>query len=116
MPGVMAEASVCVYPSLIEALPVVWLETMAMGKAVVASRTGPGPEIIEDGVSGLLCDPRDSAAIANRVIAVLTKPELRRRLELAARATAVERYAADTLAARNERFYRQCVAERRPHA
>ena len=116
VPAIMAQASVCVYPSLIEALPVAWLETMAMGRAIVASRSGPGPEVVEDGVTGLLCDPRDPADIAERVIAVLTNTELRRRLEQAARANAVARYAADILAARNEHFYRRCVAERRSHA
>ena len=38
---------------------------MASGKAVVASRTGPGPELIEDGVDGLLFDPGDAAGLAH---------------------------------------------------
>ena len=46
---------------------------MASGKAVVASRTGPGPEIIDDGVTGLLCDPFDPASIAEKVVVLLAR-------------------------------------------
>ena len=66
MPERLSRAAVCVYPSHMEAMPLAWLEGMSMGKCVVASQTGPGPEVIEHGVSGLLCDPHDPAAIAAR--------------------------------------------------
>jgi len=105
LPDTLARAAVCVYPSHMEALPLAWLEGLAMGKAVVASSTGPGPEVIEDGVSGLLCDPHDPAAIAARIIAVLGDHELRKRLGEDARRDVMTRFSLSTLVARNETFY-----------
>jgi glycosyltransferase involved in cell wall biosynthesis len=111
---VMATAAVCVYPSHMEALPIAWLEGLAMGKAVVASRTGPGPEVVEDGVSGLLCNPHDPSSIAAGVVRLLTDRSLRRALGEAARGRAVSEFALEPLLDRNEIFYRQ--ARERQHA
>jgi glycosyltransferase involved in cell wall biosynthesis len=112
MPARLARASVCVYPSHMEALPLAWLEGMAMGKCVVASLTGPGPEVITDGDSGMLCSPYEPAQIAQKVIAALTQPELRRRLGAAARQRVVNHFSQSVLAERNEAFYDRCVQAR----
>ncbi|MGH9942305.1 MAG: glycosyltransferase family 4 protein [Pyrinomonadaceae bacterium] len=109
LPELLAQAQVCVYPSHMEAMPLAWLEGMAAGKAVVASRTGPGPEVIEHGVSGLLCDPHDPASIAREVIRLLTDGELRRRLGRQARQRVAERFSVNTLIGRNEAFYQECA-------
>ena len=107
-------ASVCVYPSHIEAMPLAWLEGLAAGKAVVASQTGPGPEIIDDGITGLLCDPHDPDSIATALIRVLKDKELRRRLGSNARSAAQERYAVPKITDQNEAYYRAVVARRAP--
>jgi glycosyltransferase involved in cell wall biosynthesis len=106
----IARASVCAFPSHMEALPLAWLEGMAMGKPVVASRTGPGPEVMEDNKSGLLCDPYDPGSIADKLIAVLSDPALARGLGRRARERAVDRFGIETLVERNEDFYRSCLA------
>lgn len=110
LPEVIGRAAVCVYPSHMEALPLAWLEGMAMGKAVVASKTGPGPEVIEHGVSGLLCDPHDPRSIAERVIVMLRSADLRRQLGHQARARAVSEFSEGALFTRNVRFYERCAA------
>jgi glycosyltransferase involved in cell wall biosynthesis len=109
MPGVLAQASVCVYPSHMEALPLAWLEGMAMGRAVVGSRTGPGPEVIEHGESGLLCDPYDPASIAEQVVRVLQDPDLRTRIAACARRRVVGEFSEAALLDRNEAFYEACA-------
>jgi glycosyltransferase involved in cell wall biosynthesis len=113
IPDRIAAASVCVYPSHMEACPVAWLEAMAMRKAIVASATGPGPEILDDGVSGLLCDPHDPASIASRVIALLQDSDLRARLAAAAYRRVIELYAIDVIVERNVAFYQRCVEHAR---
>ncbi len=113
LPGLMAKASVCVYPSHMEAMPLAWLEGLAMGKAIVASETGPGPEAIEDGVSGLLCNPHEPSSIAEKILRLLKDGELRRRLAQQARKRAVNLFSVESLTARNEEFYAHCVGHRR---
>lgn len=105
---ILRRASVCVYPSHIEAMPLAWLEGMATGKAIVASRTGPGPEIVADGVTGLLCDPYDPESIASKVVLALKNPDLRDSLGAAARRIAVERYSLPPLVERNIDYYQRC--------
>jgi len=68
--------SVSVLPSLIEGLSQTVLESMAMGVPVVASRWGGNPEVVEDGVSGLLFEPLDPHDLADKVNRVLGDPEL----------------------------------------
>ena len=110
LPRMMAQASICVYPSHMEAMPLAWLEGLAMGKALVASKTGPGPEAIEDGVSGLLCDPHNPASIAEKLILLLQDRNLRRNLGLQARQRAVNLFSVETLVSRNREFYARCAA------
>jgi glycosyltransferase involved in cell wall biosynthesis len=109
LPLIVAKAQVCVYPSHMEAQGIVILEGMASGKAVVTSQTGPGPELIEDGVSGLLCDPHSPASIADKVIRLLKDASLRRRLGSQARLRVVQQFSTGALVERNEAFYSRCV-------
>jgi glycosyltransferase involved in cell wall biosynthesis len=109
LPEMMAKAAVCVYPSHMEALPIAFLEAMAMGKPVVASGAGPGPEVVEDGVSGLLCDPHDPASIATQVTRLLTDPDLARRLGERAHREVGTRFSLDVLVDRNLSWYQRCV-------
>jgi glycosyltransferase involved in cell wall biosynthesis len=105
----IARASVCVYPSHMEACPVAWLEAMASGRAVVASETGPGPELIEDGITGVLCDPCDPESIAESVCRALDDRPFRNRLGANARQRAVLRFSTRALLPANEDFFARCV-------
>lgn len=109
----LATAAVCVYPSHMESQGIVVCEAMAAGKAVIASQAGPGRELIDHGVSGLLCDPFDPSDIAQKILAVLTDPRAAIRMGEVARMRAVERYAVAAAAERNIAFYSSCQARRR---
>jgi glycosyltransferase involved in cell wall biosynthesis len=52
------------------------VEAMSVGRPTIYSNTGPGPEVIEDGVSGLLCDPFNPEDIAEKILKVLWTPGL----------------------------------------
>jgi len=69
-----------VLPSLAECLPTVLLEAMASEKAVVATRVGGVPEIVIDNYNGFLCEPSDSADLANKIIWLLESSNTRKRL------------------------------------
>lgn len=60
-------AEICCYPSHMEAMPLAWLEVLAMGKSFIGGKTGPGPEAVIDNVSGLLADPHDPKDIAEKI-------------------------------------------------
>jgi glycosyltransferase involved in cell wall biosynthesis len=64
VPELLSEVAISVLPSLSEGTSNTLLESMAAGVPVIATRVGGNPEVIEDGVSGLLVPPRDSAALA----------------------------------------------------
>lgn len=64
----LANAHVCCYPSHMEGLGIAPVEAMALGKAVLFMKNGPGAEVIEDGVSGILADCTNSEDIANKII------------------------------------------------
>jgi glycosyltransferase involved in cell wall biosynthesis len=74
-----------------DGIPNVLVEAMASGLAVVSTRISGIPELITDGVNGLLVDANDPEALAAAVERILRDPELARRLGHGARAT-VERF------------------------
>jgi glycosyltransferase involved in cell wall biosynthesis len=60
-------------------------EAIAVGRPVVAARCGGIPEVVEDGVTGLLVEPGDVAGFASTVIRLVEDPTLRERLGRAGR-------------------------------
>src|SRR5215468_5450981 len=102
VPALMAAADVVVVPSLWEGQPLVVQEALRAGRPVVASRAGGIPELTgEDGA--LLVPPRDAAALAGAVLAVLDDRGVAARLGVAAteraRALPDARDAVDSVAA-----------------
>jgi glycosyltransferase involved in cell wall biosynthesis len=72
VPAVTAALDVAVLPSYREAQGLTILEAMALSRPVVASNVGGIPEMIEDGVTGLLVPPNDPAALAAAIVRLLT--------------------------------------------
>lgn len=92
----LRNATLCVTPSVWEeAFGLSVLEMMVRGRAVVATRVGGIPEVIEDGVSGLLVPPNDANALAQALARVLASPELRESLGHAARYRAAKLFTAE---------------------
>lgn len=73
----MQGADVFVLPSLWEGLPLVLLEAMACGLPVVGTRIHGVAEVVEDGVSGLLVEPGDAAAMARAIATLLRNAGMR---------------------------------------
>jgi glycosyltransferase involved in cell wall biosynthesis len=88
----LADADIFVLPSAAEACPIALLQAMAAGLPVVASRVGGIPDIVRDGVDGLLVDPRDRAGLVVALHRLTTDPELRARLGASARRRVAERF------------------------
>jgi glycosyltransferase involved in cell wall biosynthesis len=71
-----------------EAFGLTIAEAMACGRAVVATRVGAIPELVDDGVNGLLVPPADAQALASALDRLTCRPQLRRELGRHARAKA----------------------------
>jgi glycosyltransferase involved in cell wall biosynthesis len=92
IPAYFAAADVVVVPSVrdaagnVDGLPNVTLEAMAAGKPVVASNIAGFPDVICDGVSGLLVPEKDPGALAQAIISLACDAELRKRMGAAGQA------------------------------
>jgi glycosyltransferase involved in cell wall biosynthesis len=84
------EATVLLLPSFSEGLPRVAMEAFARGRPVIGARAGGIPDIVEDGVNGLLVDPHDPESIAAALVRVLSDRPLAERLAAGAAASAVQ--------------------------
>jgi glycosyltransferase involved in cell wall biosynthesis len=77
VPNLLASLDVLVLPSYAhEGIPQIILQAQAMSCAVVATTIGGIPEVVRDGVTGLLVPPRDAAALAEKIGALLDDPAL----------------------------------------
>jgi glycosyltransferase involved in cell wall biosynthesis len=110
---VIAAADVMVCSSWFESLSMVALESMAMGRPIVSTRVGGPSETIIDGVTGFLVPPRDSRAIAERVLLLLSNPTLREKLGVQGREHVVEHFSAARYAAAISEIVTSLVQPRR---
>jgi glycosyltransferase involved in cell wall biosynthesis len=101
-PGLMRHFDVLVAPSHQEPFGTVLSEAMAVGTPVVATRVGGLAEVVDDGVTGLLVEPGEPAALAAAVLEVLG----RRDAMSAAARQAARRFGADAYADRVEALIR----------
>jgi glycosyltransferase involved in cell wall biosynthesis len=100
-----------VLPSRSEAFGIAVLESMAAGKAVVATNIGGIPEIVEDGVTGLLVPPEDPEALAAAIIELLDDPERRQRMGAAGKERALGHFTLDRYVKEIEELYAQVLAD-----
>jgi len=81
-------------------------EAMALGKPAIASAAGGNPELVEDGISGLLVPPRDPRAFSEALARLLADPALRERLGARARERVLAAFSLERRLDRIEALYR----------
>jgi len=106
----LATMDLYVQPSRDEALGIAAIEAMALGKAVIAAGVGGLPEVVIEGSTGALVPPGDASALAQAVVALFQKPDLRLAMGRAGRERARERFNLDTTIRRLEEIYLAAVA------
>lgn len=92
-------------PSLQDNFPNTALEAIACGIPTVGFRTGGIPEIVRDGQTGLIVEPRDSAAFAQALKCLLGDDDRRAGMSLSCRKTAVDEYSLEAQARRYAALY-----------
>jgi colanic acid/amylovoran biosynthesis glycosyltransferase len=90
--AIYAEADCFALASFAEGIPVVLMEAMAMEIPCVTTFITGHPELIRDGVDGVLVAPSDETALAEAIAGLIADPERRRRLGEAGRRRVIEKY------------------------
>ena len=114
-----SSAVVTVVPSVItdvygseapgELLNLVALESMACGTPVIASKCGALPEVVEDGVTGILVPPGDPDALREKIRFLLERPETARAMGVAGRERVLRQFTWDRVTTRCLQAYREAL-------
>ena len=102
---VVAALEVAISSSAYEGSPLAVMEYMESARPIVATRVGGVPDLIEDGVNGLLVDPGDEAALAAAIGRMLADPEAARGMGEAARERRRREFTVDLMVRRFEALY-----------
>jgi glycosyltransferase involved in cell wall biosynthesis len=109
----MRRAAIYVQPSYWEALGLALQEAMSCGCVAIGSRAGGIPELIEDGRTGLLFAPGDTAQLASRLEELINDPARRKQFGSAAAASMRQRgMTAEAMVERHLQLYESVLASR----
>jgi glycosyltransferase involved in cell wall biosynthesis len=111
IPSKYEVAELCVFPSHMETQGLVAPEAMFMGKPVLFSNTGPGPETIDHKRNGLLCNPHEALDIAEKIIFAFEHPKEMQQMAVQGQKDALEIFGLAQIIERNVRFYAGLVKE-----
>ena len=106
-----ALADIFVLPTLGDNFPLTVLEAMACKVPIVATSVGGIPEIIEDRVSGLLCDSRDPQSLAKAILFLLDNPKAGREISGTAYNQFIKKYTLEKMINRYESAYNFTINE-----
>ncbi|MBG6187820.1 glycosyltransferase family 4 protein [Flavobacterium sp. CAN_S2] len=103
----ISRATVCVFPTFAEALPVSWIEAMALEKPIVASNIGWAAEVIDDGANGFLVHPKDHLQYAAKIIHLMEEDNLQKEFGSAAKKKVSEKFSIQKVARQSLVFYKK---------
>ncbi len=109
MPAFYAASNLCVLPTWREGLPNVALEAAAMNRAIVATKVPGCIDAIQDGVTGLLVEPRNAADLAAALRRLLSDQPLCQRMGERARQIVLERFREEVVSERLAIEYRRLL-------
>jgi glycosyltransferase involved in cell wall biosynthesis len=104
--ALMAQFEVFLAPSLWEGFGLVFLEAMGQARPVISTRVSSIPEVVEDGVTGLLVPPCDGQAIAGVLERLLNDPACGQRMGEAGRTRLAQVFTPERMIAQTIDVYR----------
>jgi glycosyltransferase involved in cell wall biosynthesis len=111
--GCIKGCDLFVMSSVTEGLGTSLLDAMACSKAIVATRTGGIPEVVDDGVNGVLVQPRDPHGMAAAIVRLLGNNGERRRMGEAGLERLREHFTIERMVAETAAVYARLVGRRR---
>jgi len=111
IPEILKTIDIFVLPTLQEALGTSFLEAMAMKKPVVGTKVGGVPEVVKDGVTGILVPPEKPLKLADAIITLLKDRELMRKMGDEGRRNVEEKYSVDVMVKSLFDFYISLIGE-----
>jgi glycosyltransferase involved in cell wall biosynthesis len=113
LPGLRRCAAVTVVCSRYETFGITATEAMSQGCPLVVTEAGALPEIVEDGVNGLVCRSDDPGELAEKLCSILDNPSYAARLGHQAEIDSRRRYDSDLIAAQSADYYQRVIARAR---
>jgi glycosyltransferase involved in cell wall biosynthesis len=107
IPALLTLLDVVVISSFEEGIPQSLTQALAMERPVVASAVGGIPEVVKDGVTGLLVPPRNPAILSEKIAFLLRNPSSGARMGQIGRQVIQERYSMESMLTRTEHMYRR---------
>ncbi|NLP58153.1 glycosyltransferase family 4 protein [Lutibacter sp. B1] len=108
----IAKASVVVLPSFAEAFPMTWLEAMAMGKALVTSNIGWANELMINGETGFMEDPKNHKEYASKILKLLNDSELNSKFGKSAKKRIYEKFSQKVIVKKNIDYFAKIINEK----
>ena len=111
--NVLAAANILVIASRSESMPLLLYDAMAMARPIVATAVGGIPEVLEDGVTGILVPQESPHDLAIAMERLLSNPTMATKLAQQARITAMERYSTDHCVQEIQQAYQRLLGGKR---
>jgi glycosyltransferase involved in cell wall biosynthesis len=113
IPEVLAGLDLLVNPAVTEGFSGIIREAMAMKKPVLATQVGGNPELIEDGINGLLIPPADSNQLAEKIIYLLNHRDLALDMANRGRALIEKKFSIQRMVENTEQLYDQVIQNKK---
>ena len=110
MQAYIAQAHLCVLPSLAETQGMVTLEAMAMQKPVLTSNFGWSAELLEDGISGYCIHPKNHALYVQKIVELMVDSQRAIHMGKAARAMVAQNFDSKTISIQTSNFYQDIIS------
>lgn len=109
VPALIQRADVVCHPSRMEGLPNAVMEAMAAARPIVATTAGGTPELVQDGIHGLLVVPQNPESLADKILTLVNDRARGEALGAAARLRIERQFSVEALVARVDSLYRSLL-------
>ncbi len=113
IPEILSLTDIFVLPSIREGLGISILEAMSHGKPIIATKVGGIPEIVSDGVNGVLVPPRNPEALSSAIDELLTDREKRRQMGSQGRRICDQHFNTKAMINKIEMLYEQLLNDKK---